>query len=66
MINVVFNVIWVPGDIGISGNEVADQMAREGSSHPLIGLEPALGISVKVARGVIRDWANRKLEKQWL
>jgi hypothetical protein len=37
----------------IDGNEIADELARQGSSHPLTG--PALGISAKVARGVKRD-----------
>jgi hypothetical protein len=41
--------------MGIDGNEIADQLAREGSSHPLIGPEPALGISPKVPRGIIRN-----------
>jgi hypothetical protein len=37
--------------MGIDGNEIADQLARQDSSHPLIGPEPALGISANVARG---------------
>jgi hypothetical protein len=48
--------------MGIDGNKLADQLARPGSSPPLIGPEPALGISAKVARGVIRDWMSRKHE----
>jgi hypothetical protein len=44
----------VPGHKGNDGNETADQYARHGSSLPLTGPEPALGISAKVARGVIR------------
>jgi hypothetical protein len=51
--------------MGIDGNEIADQLARQGSSHPLIGPEPALGISAKVARRVIRDWMSRKHEQHW-
>jgi hypothetical protein len=51
--------------MGIDGNEMADQLARQGSSHPLIGPEPALSISVKVARRVIRDWTSRKHEEHW-
>jgi hypothetical protein len=51
--------------MGIDGNEIADQLARQGSSHPFIGPEPALGISAKVARGVIRYWASRKHEEHW-
>jgi len=45
----------VPGNIGIDGSEVADQLARHYFPCTLVGPEPALGISTKVARGVIRD-----------
>jgi len=41
--------------MGINGNEITDNLARQGSSHPLTGPEPVLGISIKVPRGVIRD-----------
>jgi hypothetical protein len=37
--------------MGIDGNEIADQLARQRSSHPFIGPEPVLGISAKVGRG---------------
>jgi hypothetical protein len=47
--------------MGIDGNEKADQLARQGSSRPFIGPEPALGISAKVAREVIRDGQVKNL-----
>ena len=34
----------------IDGNKIADRLVRAGSSHPLTGPGPVLGISVKVAR----------------
>jgi hypothetical protein len=46
--------------MGTDVNEIGDQLARQGSSHPLTGPEPALGISAKVAREVIRDCTSRK------
>jgi ribonuclease HI len=48
-----FQLVWVPRHMGFDGNEKADRLAREGSPDPLIGPEPALGVSAKVARGVI-------------
>ena len=48
----------------IDGNITADQLARECSSHPLIGPEPALGASRKVAREVIKVSMSRK-HKHW-
>jgi ribonuclease HI len=56
-------LIWVPGHMRIDGNEKADQLATQGSSPPFVGPEPALGISAKTAREVIRGWMNRKHRK---
>ena len=36
-------------------NEITNQLASKGYSHPLAGPELALGVSAKVARGVIRN-----------
>ena len=58
-------LMWVPGHMGIDGNEIADHLAIESSSHSLIGPEPALVISANVALGVISDWTSRKHYKPW-
>ena len=52
-----------PGEMGTDINEIADGSARQSSSYPLIGSEPALFISAKVAWRVIRDSISRKHEE---
>jgi hypothetical protein len=47
-------VEWRLGHMRISENKSHDQLTRQGSSHPLTGRKPALGISAKVSWGVIR------------
>ena len=47
----IIQLVWLPGLTGFDGNEIADHLARQGSSHPLTRSEPALGISAQVARG---------------
>jgi hypothetical protein len=46
--------------MGIEWNKIAAQLAREGSPLILTGPEPALGMSAKTARVVIRGWMIRK------
>ena len=48
--------------MGIDINEIAYQLARDSSSHMLIGPEPALSISAKVAMRVIMDCMSRTHE----
>jgi hypothetical protein len=55
----------VPGHEGIAGNETADLVARTGSDDPFTGPEPACGVSMGVAKRVVRDWMNRNHVKQW-
>jgi len=53
-------LVWVPGHMGIDWNKIADQLARQGSPLNLTGPEPALGMSAKTSKGVIRGWMIRK------
>jgi hypothetical protein len=61
------HLMWVPGRMGIDENEMADQLTRQDSPLSLIGPEPALGITGKVATEVIRGCTSmdRKHEKYW-
>jgi len=51
--------------MGIDGNEIVDQLPREGSSHPIIGPELLLGISAKTAMEVNREWTSGKHKEHW-
>ena len=53
-------LLLVPRHMGTDGNKITDHLAREGSLHPLIGPQPALGIPAEVSRQAIRDWTSKK------
>jgi hypothetical protein len=54
-----------PGHSGIRGNEIADELAREGSAHQFVGPEPALGVSRQSIRKKIQCWLDKQHLTLW-
>jgi len=46
---------WVPGRAGVRDNEIADELARDGSALKFVGPEPVLGVSRQDTRRRIRS-----------
>jgi len=47
---------WVPGHAGVRGNEIANELARDGCLPKFAGPEPALGGSRQDIRRKISHW----------
>jgi hypothetical protein len=58
-------IVWVPGHSGRSGNEIADELANEGSAHHSVGPEPAVGVSRQCIRRKIQCWLDRQHLARW-
>ncbi|KAJ8914772.1 hypothetical protein NQ315_013275 [Exocentrus adspersus] len=58
-------LVWIPGHMGVPGNERADQLARLGSEESLQGPEPILGISRGSINGALSRWTYRRLGMSW-
>jgi hypothetical protein len=52
----VVGLYWVPGQAGVRGNEIADELARDGSVLQFVRPEPALGVSMQDIWRRIRCW----------
>jgi hypothetical protein len=53
-------LFWVPGHLGVCGNEITDGLAREGSVHQFVEPEPALRVSRKNARRKSKGWIDNQ------
>lgn len=56
---------WVPGHSGIEGNEIADELARAGSTSDLIGPEPYCGINWAEAKSRVDQWEHTLRIAYW-
>jgi hypothetical protein len=52
----VVGLYWVPGHARVRGNEIVDELARDGSVLKVVGPEPALGVSRQDIQRRIRRW----------
>jgi len=57
--------MWV-GHAGIRGNEIADELARGGSSLGFLGPEPALGVSRQDIQNKLNRWLVNQHWARWL
>lgn len=58
-------LLWVPGHIGVKGNEEADALARAGSQTPFTGPQPAIGCSSAEHKAVINGILQQKHYDHW-
>ena len=59
------NLVWVPGHNGITGNEISDELARQGSEEAFSGPEPTLGLPASLVRASIDDWVFNEHNRRW-
>ena len=59
-------LIWVPGHVGVRGNEMADELARKGSERTMCGPEPCMGLSIGTIKNAIRESANERHISEWM
>ena len=56
---------WVPGHMGVEGNEEAHGLAKVGAMGDVVGPEPLLPVSYEFVKSKIRCWMRSQWERKW-
>ena len=56
---------WTPGHAGVQGNEIADELARDGSVLGFLGPEPALRVSRQDIQNRLSCWLANQQWARW-
>lgn len=52
--------MWVPGRTNIKGNDMVDELARQGTDIHFIGPEPSFGVSKRQLKKRFQHWEGKE------
>lgn len=58
-------LLWVPSDCGVEGNEISDALEKEGLIPPMPVPKAAIGMSVASANTSIKNWKQTSYNGRW-
>jgi ribonuclease HI len=61
----VLTLVWVPGHSNVYGNEMADELARKGSSKAPVAQAPYLPLPKSWAKAAVKDWSYKAHVRYW-
>ena len=59
------SIAWIPGHVGVHGNEVADYLAKSGSKSKIHGSEPFMTVPYASCVSTVKDWSTDRWTAMW-
>ena len=59
------SIAWIPGYVGVHGNEVADYVAKLGSKSKIQGAEPFITVPYASCVSTVKDWPTDRWKSMW-